>query len=100
MSNISITALYKELEEMTDAEREALLTAPNPLKKLAEKKRNEAWDKIRAYVDERIKHYEREYKEDWGTNYVETMRDDKISSTICQTAEFDKLIDDYFELSI
>lgn len=100
MSNISITQMYQELEKMTPAERYALLAKTNPLRELAQKKKEEAWQKIRAYVDERISEFTDEYREDYTVNYVEALRHDKISSIICETTEFDKLMDDYFELSI
>lgn len=100
MSNISISQIYTELEKMTPAERVHLLATTNPLKEMARKKREETWQKIRAYIDERISEYAKEYKEEWKENYVEALRNDKISSMICQTDDFDKLIDNYFELSI
>lgn len=100
MSNISISQIYTELEKMTPAERVVLMANTNPLREMARKKKEEVWQKIRAYVDERISEYAKEYKEEWHENYVEALRNDKISSMICQTDDFDKLIDDYFELSI
>lgn len=100
MNNISITTMYQELEKMTPLERASLLATTNPLKEMARKKKEETWQKIRAYVDERIRDYRNEYRDEWKENFVEALRDDKISSMICQTKEFDQLIDEYFELSI
>jgi len=100
MSNISISQIYTELEKMTPAERVVLMANTNPLREMTRKKKEEVWQKIRAYIDERISDFAKEYREEWKENYVEALRADKISTTICQTDDFDKLIDDYFELSI
>lgn len=99
-TNISISTMYTELEKMSPLERTQLLAKTNPLREMARKKKEEAWQKIREYVDERIRQERDDYAEEYGENYVKALRDDKVSRVIVETDEFDKLMDDYFEWSI
>lgn len=92
--------IYKQLANMTPEERLLMLEAENPFKKLFEKKREDAFNQIRAYIDNRIKEFEREYQEDYGENYIEAMYSDKVPQTICQTDDFDKLVENYFNLAV
>lgn len=69
------------------------------LQDLAEKKRIEAGNNLMNYITEYFLEQQRYYREEFGDNYIEAMRNDKIWILECDE-KFKKLCREYFELTV
>lgn len=65
---------------------------------LAESKRINAGNNIMNYITEYFLEQQKYYREEYGKNYIEAMRQDKI--WILENSEFNELMRKYFELTI
>lgn len=69
------------------------------MEKLAEEKRVKAGFDIMNYITEYFLEQQRYYREEFGENYIEAMRNDKIWILECDE-KFKKLCREYFELVV
>jgi hypothetical protein len=86
------------MASMTPAERFLELEkARKPIVDIYNEKLTAKEQEIIKHLKARITHFMNEYKEDYGTNYVQAMRDDKMHTLITDNT-FDKLVNDLMEL--
>lgn len=72
----------------------------HPLRATAEKRKNQAWENLRAFVEDRLKEQAEFYTDKYADGYAEAMRDDNVVAGICEDDEFRKLMAEVMEWTI